>query len=833
MKRSITYQLIASAIFLLVFALGFNALLSLNSLEKLYVESIASQYSAIGKDLQINLEKSLRFGKKIEKFLGMEKMLEDTRQNLIKSYFEESSFLIEAETSEPDKEIVVSVALPDGTIIYSKLVGVTLPEESWLQYDDSDDASRVSDGTNYVKYEQMYVTMLPVRDMKKQWVATAIIAFDEKQVTMLLKAVRNNTIKMIAGILGASIGLLLLLFKFAVSTNIQITDGAPTFSKKGISVVMLLVIGAAQIVFSVWNTSAFGTYYLQINKQKARTLTALQKEDVEYFFSKGITIQKLVKMEAKMGDVIHASPELSDMLIVDAEGMPLYMATKADVFDFQKTTEDQFRQAYRLIPVVEPEYTIRLALRAGDDIKGYISANLSRDVLFARLFETALDAGTILVISLLFFGELLILIFVYIERQITSTGQQQVIHYTVIRPAAFLFLFGIDISISFLPLHMEKLYEPILGLSKDMVMGLPISVEMLFVGISIIIAGSWLDRRGWYGPFFSGIFLTGAGIFYSWLAPDALHFIVSRGIVGLGYGFTAMACQGFVIFSTSQQNKAQGLAQLFAGVYAGSICGGAVGAMLAERIGYNPVFFLGAVIVFSVIIYTLLFMRSAIQKPEPRISEPRIVAQPKPPIKGVQGFQFLFNRNILGLIVFSAIPAAIAFKGFFNYFTPVYLNRIGASQSNIGRVFMIHGICLIYFAPFISKYIDASRSRKNYIVLSGIIGGFAFLGFYFFGGLAITAFAILLLGLSESVNASRPYALKLQITQKLGEGKAMAIFSSAGRIGQVLGPMAFGWLIIGGDISKGVTYFGLFYLLATLIFWVFTRNDKQIASESS
>ncbi|MCP4397639.1 MAG: hypothetical protein GY801_10120, partial [bacterium] len=79
-KQPMKFRLIISAVMLLVLALGFNALLSLNSLEKLYVESIASQYSAIGKDLQRNVEKALRFGKPIEKFIGMEKLLEETKE---------------------------------------------------------------------------------------------------------------------------------------------------------------------------------------------------------------------------------------------------------------------------------------------------------------------------------------------------------------------------------------------------------------------------------------------------------------------------------------------------------------------------------------------------------------------------------------------------------------------------------------------------------------------------------------------------------------------------------------------------------------------------------
>lgn len=565
-------------------------------------------------------------------------------------------------------------------------------------------------------------------------------------------------------------------------------------------------------------------------------LITLLKEDIEFLLSKGIRINKLVKMDALMGEIIDASPELSDITILDKKNEALYLATKKGIIDFQRAAQEELKQAQQLMPLdVDPNYNFRIDLLKGDKVEGYISANASREghistniskeAIFAKLWEITLNSATILVISMLFFVEMLILIFQFIERQVTGAIQGMRVHYGTIRPAAFLFLFGIDISISFLPLYMEKLYEPIFGLSKDMVMGLPISVRMFFTGISFFIAGIWMDRRGWHEPFFCGLFLSGAGILYSWLAPDAFQFIISRAVFGLGYGFALMAAQGFIFSSTREENRVQGLANLWAGVYAGSICGGAAGAMLAERIGYSPVFFLGAVIIFSVIAYALLFMRSAIRKPQHSTKE-----QPVQSLKIKQIFRFLFNRNVFSLIVFSSIPTAVAIVGFINYFSPVYLNRIGASQSNIGRILMIYGLCLIYIAPFISKYVDASKNKKQYIVLRGILGSLAFIIFYSFGGINAVAVAILLVGIASSIGlaSQSAYVLKLKITQEIGTGQAMGVFSSASRVGQVLGPIIFGGLLVTG-FSKGITYFGLAYLMITLLFLLLAQSDRHLA----
>ena len=501
-----------------------------------------------------------------------------------------------------------------------------------------------------------------------------------------------------------------------------------------------------------------------------------------------------------------------------------------------------------------------------EQIQGYISTNISKPLLYDRLIEIALDSITVLVISILFLVEMMIFIF-YVVKEKTkkydfvssfkqklqsmtmskvanlnvhqtkpqfnpsavtnSNPEEPSVHYGLMRPAAFLLLFGYDISMSFLPLHTEKLYSPLFGLSKDVIMGLPISVELFFVGICILVSGIWLDKRGWHEPFIFGLFMAGVGTLYSWWAPDVMNFIVSRGITGSGYGLALMASQGFVIEYSDSRSKAQGLAYLFAGIYAGSLCGGATGAMLADRFDYSSVFFAGALILFSVIAYSFVFLRSGMRRPQAPIATTE--AQPAP-FKKVS--RFLTNRIVIALVFFSSLPAAIAVVGFLNYFSPIYLNRIGASQSTIGRILMIYGICLIYIGPLVSRYVDASHKKRLYIFMGCALGSLSFLTFNIVEGIIAAAVSMLLLGLSSSfVLASQSaYTLRLKVTEELGAGKSIGIFRATSRGGQVLGPIIFSWLILSTNIEDGITYFGLAYFAFAVIFLLMTmKDDRQLA----
>ncbi|MBN1932022.1 MAG: MFS transporter [Desulfobacterales bacterium] len=783
--------------------------------DKIYLESLISQYRVIGEDLQNKLEISLHLGANIRKFIGINQILEKTKQQLNK-VTDGASAPGGIGTSVSESNAIVAIVGTDNTILYStckKNVGIILPKNLLIDL-------KKNGGKDYRLNKDHYIN-LPVKGINKEYVANIILTFREKIIRKNFNVIHKQCLGTIIVIFFCGITILTLLLHFTIPRKLQDIRS----SKTRTFLIIFLVIGLAQIIFTYLNMISFRDNYLEISRKKTEIIISNLKDDIESLLSKGVCLDHLSRIEVLMGKILATYSELKDITISNKKGQPLYMATQHALVDFHQEKNGTIKYEPANVPIIDPEYHIRLNLMRKGELKGYLSVSISKDILSERLLNIVMDSLTVIVISILFLVEFLILIFNFIKKQIHITEKKIKIHYGVMRPAAFLFLFGVDISVSFLPLHIEKLYHPIFNLSKQLIMGLPISVEFFFAGISILISGAWFDRRGWHEPFFSGLILAIFGILYSWMAPDALNFIISRGIVGFGYGLVLMASQGFVIFYSDGKSKAQALASLFAGIYAGSICGCATGAMLAERIGYSKVFLAGAMILIFVIIYTLLFMRNAIQKPEFEFAEKTI-----PAFKTKKIINFLSNRSVLNLIFFSSLPASIAIVGFLNYFSPIYLNRIGMSQSTIGRVLMVYGICLIYIAPFISKYVDASPKKQLYIFLGCVLGSCAFLVFYFLEGLLAAVLAILMLGISSSfvLVTQTTYALKLKVTQELGDGKAIGIFRSTSRVGQVLGPIIFSWLIA-TNINVGITYFGIAYLLTALLFFLFTQKDQKIA----
>jgi len=828
-NRPIKFKLILSSIILFVLAVGFNTFFTLTSLEKLYIETNVSEYRVIAKDLHRNIENGLYYGKSLLNYFGIERLLETEKVNLLKKVTRMNHELIAFEKKLQNEDISIAIATVDGTILYSdhnNLIGKKLPRPVLAGPTNPGKKSKHYKPTDFIKYNDSYYTTLFIKDHDKNQVGLISISFKEKQIENFLENIfKKNSMTII---LISAISITMLVFLLAI-----LPMDAKRFSKKKISFIIFFIICSAQVMSSGFMTYIFKDHFIEINKDNSEALTAMVKRDIVYLLNKGIRMDRLVKMDSYLRRVIESMSELNDITVYDRNNHPLYRATKTSMTDFQKSSNAYTQWLEATKPLSNTEYNLKVELFNSDQYSGYLSINISRSILFKKVLDIAMDSLTVLIISILFSVEMLILIFNYVERQVQNSYERKsvdIIHYGVMRPAAFLFLFGVDISISFIPLHMQKLYVPFLGLSRDTIMGLPISAEFLFAGVGILISGGWLDRRGWHEPFIGGLLLASVGFAYSGLAPNALHFIIARGIVGLGYGLALMAAQAFVINYSDSKTKTQGLANLLAGIFAGGICGGAAGAMLAEMVGYRMTFLFGTFILLFVVAYSIFSMRSAMKKTEIRlaVSAPTAAEPSSPSFTGVSNVvKFLTNRIVLSLIFFSGLPAAIAVVGFMNYFIPIHLNRLGVSQSTIGQVQMIYGICLIYIGPLISKYVDASQDKKRYVFLGLVLGSCSFLIFFVLDGLASAAMAIFLLGLSSSfVLASQiVYALKLKVTQALGEGKAIGIFRSTSRVGQMLGPVIFSTLFAATNINKGITFFGLFYLLTALVFILLTQRD--------
>ena len=294
-------------------------------------------------------------------------------------------------------------------------------------------------------------------------------------------------------------------------------------------------------------------------------------------------------------------------------------------------------------------------------------------------------------------------------------------------------------------------------------------------------------------------------------------------MAGVGYGLAIMSAQSYVVSVADPAAKATGVTNLFAGVYAGTLCGGAAGAMLSERIGYAGVFHIGAAILFLTALAVLLLLRNQTAAPAVRPSGPQggfALADLK---------RLFSDRDMALVMLLSILPGGLLMTGFLNYLVPLTMSRIGASQSDIGRVFMMYTLCLAYLAPVIARAADQSSRKKVYLFLAGMTAAAGLLGFALSRDMTAAVASAFVLGLASSLclAAQNAFALSLRVTQEIGESRTMGVYNLSERLGQVLGPILLAWAVAMVGMTMGLMTLGAIFATASLLLLWLCRGEPD------
>jgi predicted MFS family arabinose efflux permease len=340
---------------------------------------------------------------------------------------------------------------------------------------------------------------------------------------------------------------------------------------------------------------------------------------------------------------------------------------------------------------------------------------------------------------------------------------------------------------------------------------------MLFVAVFSVLAGYMIDARGWKPAFLIGMVALGAGTLLSGLTHNQLVFILARAIVGSGFGLAIIALQTFAMAAPGEEEKNQGIASLTSGVFSGMNVGVVVGGMLAERAGFSNVFFVAIGMVALAFLFAYQFIPnihvSSVEAREEKVSLSRVG-------------KFFGNVNVMAFFLLIFIPVSICGM-FLMYFFPLFAEEAGISSANIGRAFMLNGLCIIYLGPLLSKYISKFLGAMKSVVIYTVLVAGAMLLFANQGSVLAAFIAIIILGIADSFGIALliNYFSGLRATAQLGEGKAMGYYSLVEYLGQMLGPIALGSVMLLG-VQRGVGLVGLSLCAALVLFLFLSRREE-------
>jgi len=826
------FKLLIGSLVLLAIAFAVNTAFLRSALSDGYQVSEIKRYLILMESSSEAIERVFANNDKRLSVAEMREVL-DQQRRVFNSQWNEDLDSGRREENNPDDGLVkLSIALKSG----SKLVTTSrdkkdkgLPPvlvDQILEIADD----KIPGGQEFVEDNEHYYVPHLLFDNQGRWIVSLIYQFRKEALrSSVAPRLKDHSLPTLLVGMFSIFGILLLYFLLAFKNRVR--------SKKDFVIDFVSIMLASLLCSLLINAVIFERQILEASVANARDITAEISARLDKKYSAGQENGGFGDSEPGFSESFSRFDNFDAIVITNSNGETVYQLR--DNREKNNGIESTVQQVV-LGRLPEQQFRVSQDIVGSKQLNGAANRaviQISKDDIFRNLISMLIKGITILFITTLVMVECLLVFLHLLGNRRKGVRARSRYEVEFVRPAMFLFLFAIDLSMSFVPLHMQSFDIEFPGLSRDIILGLPISSEFLCAGIFLLVAGVWMDRRGWREPYFIGLFVVCLGSLFSWMATDAVTFILSRALVGVGYGLSLMSAQGLVVRFGGSRGRARGFASLFAGLYSGSICGAAAGAFMAERFGYEKVFFIGAAVVLALTLFSWSFMRVLISQDRRSSDEKQ---QPGHKIRLRPLLKFLGNPIFIALSVLSSLPASIAVAGFLHFFTPVYLDEIGARESTIGQVLILYGICLIYFGPSIGRLMDRSKDKKYYMLTGGVLGGLAFATFSTDLGIVSMIGCVFLLGLSSSfvLSSQSTMVLDLKESKELGEGTALGIFRSISRIGQVIGPMIFGWVLLSGDLTDVINRLGYTYIGAMMILAVFVikstgglRNQKPALSK--
>lgn len=646
--------------------------------------------------------------------------------------------------------------------------------------------------------EETLWTSCPVFDRKSNVAGHVFMALNKEKVSAFVeKAARSQFLLFLAITLGEC-ALLAFLLRFFTAAPGRRGEKDPTGLRLRVCFMLPLVLG--QLLFLVLLHGPLTRLYEEEMTHTGAQLARQMSWDLERLAGMGLPVSGIHGMDSWMKERQQHVSTLG-MAVFDVQGK-LHAAADAR----HVLPEKNWQELSAAFPPA------RLDLRHPDDGSPAGSVQIIMDPSHARanLRSVMLDNLTMTVVAALFLSELLFLLLMSGKGPANMASSPD-----FMRPVVFACLFATEMSMSYVPIRIGELGLDLFGLPPDVVSGLPLSCELFMAGAAMFAGGFWSQKAGWRPMLLAGLLLACMGACASWLSPAPLPFILARGMSGLGYGFINLAAQVFVIAHSSEDNRARNLAFMFAGLYAGTLCGSTMGGLLADRLGYQAVFPASAVM--------LLLVLAALFRLLPREKWSREGGHDTP-LTFREALAFFSDRRMGALLFFFIIPNALVTVCLFQFFVPLSLSQSGTSPATIGRVFLLYCVIVMFAGPLFGSLIDRAQKMEHPLFLAMLVAALSAASLVLFHGVAAAMLCVALLAVNTAVasNGQAAYALSLPAARHFGRARTMGFYNVAMRIGQVLGPLSLGFMIAVWDTRTGLSVLAGAVLLSALLFAAFS-----------
>jgi predicted MFS family arabinose efflux permease len=368
----------------------------------------------------------------------------------------------------------------------------------------------------------------------------------------------------------------------------------------------------------------------------------------------------------------------------------------------------------------------------------------------------------------------------------------------------FVFSFAEELQKSFLPLFVAEFHSESDLFARDIMMGLPISAFMFVIAVFTPFAGRLVDRYGNKTLFMAGLVPAIAGYLICFLAASANDILIGRSMTAVGYAVITISCQSYIAAVVVAENRARGMA-IFVGVLmTATMCGTAIGAILADWLGYKPVFLIATG--FSLLAGVLGWTMLSTDLPPPEAKKAPQGASRSPLTILMRNTQFVL------IVLFCAIPAKVILTGILYLFVPIYLASLEATQSEIGRIMMLYSLIIIPISPLASGFADRLGKNLWMVIGATVLSGIVLLGLYQNSSVVAVLAVVAALGVVHAFLKAPLIVAAMEAAEQspdITRTGALSLLRTSERIGSVIGPVIVAALLVRLDYGQVAAIIGV------------------------
>ena len=266
------------------------------------------------------------------------------------------------------------------------------------------------------------------------------------------------------------------------------------------------------------------------------------------------------------------------------------------------------------------------------------------------------------------------------------------------------------------------------------------------------------------------------------MAASGNDILLGRAITAIGYAIITISCQSYIAKVVAVENRARGMAVFVGVLMTATLCGTAIGAILADWLSYKPVFVIAAGLagVAGIAGYLML-------DPDPEST--------KTAGKGTaQGsvWPLLRSRQFLSLLLFCAIPTKIVLTGVLYLFVPVYLASLEVTQSEIGRIMMVYSLVIIPISPLAAGFADRIGGNLKVAAVASLASGVVLLGLLADPTIMAVLIIVIGLGIAHAFLKAPLIVSVMEVAETLPDvpmTAALGLLRTCERIGSFVGPV--------------------------------------------